>query len=312
MSDPMLDQHVAVMRGFNRFYTRLIGVLQDGLLQSPFSLAELRVLYELAHRDRPTATELAADLALDGGYLSRILRALTTRRLVRRTRSADDGRQTHLSLTKKGETAFAELDARAHEEVRALLRTIDEHDRRRLVGAMALIERLLGASPTTDGTREPYLIRPHQPGDMGWIVHRHGVLYSQEYGWDERFEALVAGVVATFIQNFDPKRERCWIAEQDGEIVGSIFLVQKSRTIAKLRLLYVEPRTRGMGIGRRLVTECIRFARQVGYRKITLWTNSNLDAARHLYVEAGFVLVDESPHHSFGATLVGQTWELSL
>lgn len=312
MSDPTFNRHVAAVREFNRFYTRRIGVLQDGLLQSPFSLAEVRVMYEMAHRDRPTATELAAELALDGGYLSRILRALSHRGLIARTRSAADGRQAHLSLTKRGATAFATLDARAHEEVGVVLRRLGDEDRRRLVAAMTLIERLLRASPPSAAERAPYLIRPHQPGDMGWIVHRHGVLYSQEYHWDERFEALVAGVVAEFIQNFDPKRECCWIAEHDGEVVGSIFLVRKSKTIAKLRLLYVEPRTRGMGIGRRLVTECIRFARQVGYRTITLWTNSVLHAARHLYVEAGFTLVDESPHDSFGKKLVGQTWELTL
>jgi DNA-binding MarR family transcriptional regulator/GNAT superfamily N-acetyltransferase len=309
------DQRIAAVRRFNRFYTRQIGVLDEGLLKSPFSLTEVRVLYELAHRDRPTATELARELGLDAGYLSRILRGFEQRGLVERQPSEADGRQSHLRLTSEGRSAADALDARSSEEIGLMLRALSAGEQRRLVEAMRTIETSLGARPEHSGRSErsaSYVIRPHQPGDMGWVVHRHGVLYAQEYGWDERFEALVAGIVAEFIQNFDPKRERCWIAERDGEIVGSVFLVKKSDAVAKLRLLLVEPSARGLGIGRRLVGECVRFARQAGYRTVTLWTNDVLHAARRIYQEAGFRLVSEERHHSFGYDLVGQTWELEL
>ncbi len=306
---PPADSRVDVVRRFNRFYTRRIGALRAGLLDSPFSLAEARVLYELAHRDRPAAAGLAKDLGLDAGYLSRLLRGLERRRLIRRERSESDGRQSLLSLTADGKRTFGTLDTRSAAEVRAMLGNLSEAGQRRLVEAMLDVERLLGARSEP---KVPYLLRPHRPGDMGWVVHRHGALYSQEYGWDERFEALVATIVAKFIDNLDPKRERCWIAERDGEIVGSVFLVSKSPTVAQLRMLYVEPKARGLGIGKRLTDECERFAREKGYRKIVLWTNSILHAARHIYEAAGYRLVAEEPHHSFGQRLIGQTWELKL
>jgi len=303
------DPRVAAVRRFNRLYTRRIGALRAGLLDSPFSLAEARLLYELAHRDRPAAAELARDLGLDAGYLSRLLRGLERRRLISRERSKSDARQSLLSLTAAGRRTFATLDTRSSAEVRAMLAKLSDVGQRRLVEAMRDVERLLGAAPEP---KLPYLLRPHRPGDMGWVVHRHAALYAQEYGWDERFEALVAKIVAKFIDNFDPQRERCWIAERDGEIVGSVFLVTKSPTVAQLRMLYVEPGARGLGIGKRLVDECERFAREKGYRKIVLWTNSILHAARHIYEAAGYRLVAEEPHHSFGHRLVGQTWELKL
>jgi DNA-binding MarR family transcriptional regulator/N-acetylglutamate synthase-like GNAT family acetyltransferase len=303
------DTRVAAVRGFNRFYTQKIGVLNEGLLKSRFSLTEGRVLYELAHRERPTATELCGDLGLDAGYLSRILRRFEQDGLVTRTTSRDDGRQSLLALTAKGRAAFAPLDARSRQEIGAMMNGLGEPDQARVAAAMATIGRLLGARPQNDA---PYLLRPHQPGDMGWVVHRHGALYAQEYGFDERFEALVAEVVAKFIARFDPRKERCWIAERDGAIIGSVFLVKKSKTVARLRLLLVEPSARGLGLGARLVEECLRFGRQAGYRKITLWTNDILHAARHIYVKAGFRKVASERHHSFGHDLVGETWELTL
>lgn len=309
MAETGVDRRVAAVRKFNRFYTRQIGVLQEGLLGSPFSLTEVRVLYELAHRRKPTATELAGVLGLDTGYLSRILRGFQRRGLIDKTPSQADGRETLLSLTGKGRRTFSPLDARSSAEIGGLLRRLPPAGQIRLVEAMRTIETLLGAEPER---RVPFLLRPHQSGDMGWVVHRHGVLYAQEYGWDEQFEALVAEIVAAFIRNFDPKRERCWIAEREGEIVGSVFLVKQSKTVAKLRLLLVEPTARGLGLGSRLVGECERFARQTGYRKIVLWTNSVLRAARHIYEETGYRLVHEERHHSFGHDLIGETWELDL
>ncbi|PYX81246.1 MAG: MarR family transcriptional regulator [Acidobacteria bacterium] len=305
-----IDQLVQSVRRFNRFYTRQIGVLHQGLLGSPFSLTEVRVLYELAHRDQPTAFELCKDLGLDPGYVSRLLSNFEKRGLIQRLPSQADGRQSLLALTRKGLQKFAELDARSSAEVKAMLSNAALQGQR-LRDAMRTIEELLGGAAPDPG-KAPYLLRPHQPGDMGWVVHRHGLLYSQEYGYDERFEALVAEIVALFIQHFDAKRERCWIAEREGEIVGSVFLVKKSKTVAKLRLLLVEPKARGLGIGKRLVEECVRFARQTGYKKITLWTQSDLHAARGIYERAGFRLVHHKPHHSWGNDLVAETWELKL
>ena len=302
-------ESVSAIRRFNRFYTKHIGVLRERHLDSPFSLTEVRVLYELAHRDGLTASTLGRELALDSGYLSRILRSFEQRGLIEKTRSESDARKTHLRLTDNGRTAFAPLDSRANEEIAALVERVHPDDRRRLSEAMRTIERVL--VPGAEASRS-YLIRTHQPGDIGWVVYRHGVLSAREYGWDERFEALVAQIVAEFVQNFDARRERCWIAEQNGERVGSAFLVRKTDTIAKLRLLLVEPKARGLGIGHRLVEECIRFARQAGYERMTLWTNSVLHAARRIYEEAGFTLVSEEPHAMFGKDLVGQTWELEL
>ena len=309
MADRHFDQRVADVRRFNRFYTRQIGLLQEGYLKSPFSLSEVRVLYELAHREHPTATELGRDLGLDAGYLSRILRGFQKRGLLKRTQSEDDGRQSHLALTPRGQAAFAPLNTRSRDEIGAMLGALPVSEQARLVQAMYAIEGILGAPPER---KVPYLLRPHKPGDMGWVVHRHAALYTQEYGWDERFEALVAGIVKTFIERYDPKRERCWIAEKDGEIVGSVFLITHSKTVAQIRLMLVEPKARGLGIGARLVDECILFAREKGYRKITLWTNSILLAARHIYRKAGFRLVHKERHHSFGHALVGETWDLTL
>ncbi len=303
------DQQIEAVRRFNRFYTRQIGLLREGLLDSAFSLTEARLLYELAHRHDSTAKELAEGLGLDEGYLSRILRAFKERGLIQRERSPSDGRQVLLRLTEKGEKTFAPLNARSREQAGGLLSPLSVANRNLLVEAMRAIESLMGAQ--VEG-KVPYLLRCHQAGDMGWIVHRHGVLYSLEYGWDEQFEALVAKIVANFIRNFDPRKERCWIAEKEGEIVGSVLLVAKSKSVAQLRLLLVEPKARGLGIGTRLVSECERFARQAGYRKIVLWTNSVMRSARRIYEASGYRLVHEEPHRSFGHDLVGQTWELLL
>ena len=300
---------VSAVRRFNRFYTKQIGVLREGHLESPFSLTEVRVLYELAHRDGLTSAELARELGIDSGYLSRILRGFERRTLIEKTKSESDARQAHLRLTDAGRAAFTGLDTRADDEIAALVERVSRDDWRRLTEAMRTIERVL--SPTQEAKRS-YLIRTHQPGDIGWVVFRHGVLYAREYRWDERFEALVAQIVADFVHNFDSRRERCWIAEQDGERVGSVFLVKKTDTIAKLRLLLVEPKARGLGIGHRLVNECIRFARHAKYQRITLWTNSILHAARRIYEQAGFQLVSEEPHAMFGENLTGQTWEVEL
>ncbi len=309
MADIEVDQRIETVRLFNRFYTKQIGVLQEGLLRSPFSLAQARVLYELAHREKPTASELSRNLGLDTGYLSRILRGFQKRGLINRKSSEADGRQSLLSLTRRGAETLAPLNSRSRDEVGAMLGKLPVAEQHRLVEAMHTIQDLLGARPEP---KAPYLLRPHQPGDMGWVVHRHGALYAQEYGWDEQFEALVASIVAAFIRHYDPKRERCWIAAKDAEIVGSVFVVKKTKTVAKLRLLLVEPKARGLGIGARLVSECLRFARQAGYRKITLWTNDVLHAARHIYQKAGFRLVRKEAHQSFGHNLVGETWELTL
>jgi DNA-binding MarR family transcriptional regulator/GNAT superfamily N-acetyltransferase len=309
MSEDDFDRRVGDVRHFNRFWTRQIGVLREGYLESPFSLTEVRVLYELAHREETTATELGEELGLDAGYLSRILRGFEKHGLIHKRPSEADGRRRLLRLTDRGQGAFAPLDARSRSEIGAMFGGMSITGQERLVGAMRTIERLLSARPEPV---VPYLLRPHQPGDMGWVVHRHGVLYASEYGWDERFEALVAEIVAKFIQQYDPGLERCWLAERDGEIVGCVFLVRESEKIAKLRLLLVEPEARGLGIGSRLVEECIRFARQAGYLKITLWTNDVLNSARRIYEGMGFRLVHEKPHHSFGHDLVGQTWELMV
>ena len=309
MSDNDFDLRIGAVRRFNQFWTRQIGVLQEGYLESPFSLTEVRVLYELANREETTAGEVGEELGLDAGYLSRVLRGFEKQGLIHKRRSGVDGRRKLLRLTKRGRETFAPLEARSRNDIGAMLGSLSVAEQERLVGAMRSIERLLGARPEPE---VPYVLRPHWPGDMGWVVHRHGVLYAREYGWDERFEALVAEIVAKFIQQYDPKRERCWIAERDCEIVGSVFLVKQSEETAKLRLLLVEPKARGLGIGSRLVEESVRFARRVGYRKITLWTNDVLQAARRIYEGMGFRLVHEEPHHSFGCALVGQTWELML
>jgi DNA-binding MarR family transcriptional regulator/GNAT superfamily N-acetyltransferase len=309
MAGDDLEARVDAVRRFNRLYTRRIGVLREGLLHSRYSLTEARVLFELANREEPTATDLSRELGLDPGYLSRTLARLEEQGLVARVRSERDGRRRLLSLTPDGEEAFSLLDSRSREEVAEMLGGLSEGDQRRLLEAMRTVESIF-----EDGLKfsEPFVLRAHEPGDMGWVVHRHGVLYAREYGWDESFEALVARIVADFIDAYDPAKERCWMAEMGGERVGCVFLVKASDVVAKLRLLLVEPEARGLGLGNRLVEECIRFARNRGYEKLTLWTNSVLDAALRIYEEHGFVLVDEEEHHSFGHDLVGQTWELAL
>ena len=308
-----LGSEVRDVRHFNRFFTRRIGVLREGLLHSPYSLAEARVLIEVSRRGDATATDVSRELGLDPGHLSRILAGLERRGLVDRVRSEADGRQRMLSLTPDGEAAVLLLDDRSREEVAEMLGGLAEGDRRRLLDAMRTIEGILGEEP---GGRfkfsEPFFLRQHEPGDMGWVVHRHGALYAREYGWDGRFEALVAHIVADFAEAYDPARERAWIAEMGGKIAGCVFVVKESDTVAKLRLLLVEPEARGLGLGARLVEECIRFARRAGYQKLTLWTNDVLHAARHIYEEQGFRLVEEEEHHSFGHDLVGQNWELDL
>jgi DNA-binding MarR family transcriptional regulator/GNAT superfamily N-acetyltransferase len=306
---PTPDDQVALMRDFNRFYTRQIGLLEERLHRSDFSLTEARILYELAHRTRPTAAEIARDLGLDAGYLSRILKKFEGGGLLVRLPSAADGRQAVLSLTAAGEAAFRPLNQASHDEVAGLLNGLAPGQRAALMQAFRRIRAVLDRSAEA---RAPYLLRPHQSGDIGWITHRQGLLYTQEYGWDESYEALVAEILAQFIRSFDARRERAWIAERDGEIVGSVFLVRQSDEIAKLRLLYVEPAARGLGIGGRLVEECVRFARARGYATLTLWTNDVLVSARRIYQAAAFKLTKEEPHHSFGKDLVGQHWDLDL
>jgi len=300
---------VDAVRGFNRFYTQKIGVLQEGLLASPFSLTEARLLYELAERETATASGLCRDLDIDAGYVSRILRRFEKQRLIARRRSAEDGRQSFLALTEAGKAAFATLNRRSREEVAALLAPLAAADQTRLVEAMRGIERLLGAG---GGEAAPCRLRPHRPGDMGWVASRHGAVYAEEFGWDESFEALVAEIVAGFLRQFDPARERCWIAEREGRRLGSVFVVQQSPRVAKLRLLLVEREARGTGLGALLVEEGVRFAREAGYRKLQLWTQSILVPARRIYERAGFRRIREEPHRSFGQELVGEFWELGL
>jgi len=326
-----LAEHVDAVRRFNRFYTRLIGVLQEKFLHSAFSLTEGRVLYEIGYygdtgkpRDtEPTAVDLVKALDIDGGYLSRILLRFAKRRLITRTTSDADARQAHLALTARGRTALVPLQQQARDEVAIMLRHLSPTERRRVVDAMRLIHTSLGkprdaavadaaAVPEHEGDGEPYALREHRAGDMGWIVSRQGALYADEYGWTAEYEALAAEIVAQVLKNFDPTRERCWIAERNGARVGAVMIVKHSDTVAQLRLLHVERAARGLGIGKRLVDECIRFSRAAGYGKITLWTQANLLAARHLYRTAGFTCVAQEPHHRFGKDLVAETWELAL
>lgn len=298
-----------MVRRFSRFYTRRIGALDRDFLDSEFSLTEVRVLFELRQHQSTTASAIGGELGLDAAYLSRLIRDFEKRGLLTRTRSRADRRQTILRLTPRGRRVFDALDARQHAAVTEMIAPLARSTRREVVRSMARIEQLLD---TAAATQPSYTLRDLRPGDIGWVVHRHGALYHQEYGWDETFEALVADIVAQFVRHRDATRERCWIAESAGEIVGSIFCVKKSKAVAKLRLLYVEPTAREMGIGTRLVDECIRFARAAGYRRLVLWTQSVLGGARRVYERAGFQLVSEEPHHSFGADLVAQTWELRL
>jgi len=304
------DDPVQTIRRFNRFYTRQIGVLQDHLLRSQFSLTEVRVLYELAHRHNVTAKDLCRDLGLDRGYVSRMLQSFEAHGWIKVVPSLDDRRRQLLSLTAKGHRVFDPLEHRSTEEVAAMLARLSPRQQKKMLAAIHDIESVLGPSPLPAA---PYVLRQHRPGDMGWVVQRHGELYWREYHYDERFEALVAEIVAEFVQNLDPKRERCWIVERNAENVGSVFLVKKSSSIAKLRLLLVESSARGLGIGKRLVEECVHFAREAGYKKIMLWTQSELAAARGIYKGAGFKLVGEEKHDSWTRkNLVAETWELAL
>jgi len=304
-----LDSNVAAVRRFNRFYTKEIGVLQEPYLQTSFSLAEARVLYEIAHLAQPTAVEVCKALALDAGYLSRILKRLEHSRVLTRAKSPSDGRQHILSLTPKGRDQLATLNGRSQEEIRKKLGRLSAEQQQRMVEALDTVAQTLSAPPPRTSA---YVLRAHEPGDMGWIVERHGVLYSQEYGWNGILESMTARIVADFLKNYDPDREHCWIAEREGERLGSIFIVRKTATVAKLRLLMVERSARGLGLGKRLVDEAVRFAGRTGYTKVVLWTHSVLITARHIYEQAGFRLASEKKHSNFGPELTGQIWELKL
>jgi len=307
---PGIDpDRIAAMRRFNRFCTRRIGVLQEGLLHSGYSLAEVSVLFELAQREGLRASALAGELTLDPGYLSRILQRFARGGLVARRRHADDGRVHELALTAKGRAALVPLEGRAQREAAIMLAALPEATQTRLLGAMDAITELLDRSPPAPPA---CVLRLPRPGDMGWVVERHGALYAQEYGWDARFEGLVAEIVARFIRTFEAGRERCWIAERDGRRLGCVFVVRRSASVAQLRLLLVDPAARGGGLGRQLIAECVAFAARSDYRTLTLWTQSNLHAARHLYEAAGFRLAQREPHTSFGHDLVGETWSLPL
>jgi DNA-binding MarR family transcriptional regulator/GNAT superfamily N-acetyltransferase len=309
MTEDQLDKKVADMRRFNRFYTRRIGLLERGLLKTRFPLTQARIIFELAQREQSTASDLIRELDIDPGYLSRILGAFEQDGLIQKTRSKSDSRRRLLKLTAEGKKSFAELDERASQEIKVLLQGLPGEDQQRLLNAMRTIEDILEAKPEPATS---YLLRPHRSGDVGWITYRHGVLYAEEYGFDETFEALVAEILARFIQGHDPKRERLWIAERDGEPVGSVMIVDAGDRVAQLRLLLVEPKARGRGIGTRLVDECIDFSRRNGYQKIKLWTHNILLDARRLYSKTGFELVEEEPHTSFGHDLIAEIWELRL
>ncbi len=302
------ERNIVAMRRFSRFYTRQIGLLRQSFLQSPFSLTEGRVLYELAARKNPTASEIGEELGLDAGYLSRILKNFAAKGLITRSQSHDDGRQSHLALTAKGRKAYAPLDRRSEDGVRELLAPLKGPDQKRVVDAMRTIEGLIGNAP-----REPAVtLRPHRPGDMGWVVAQHGKVYPTEYGWNSHIEAITADIVSAFLKNHDAARERCWIAEMDGEIVGCVFLVRETDEIARLRLLMVDAQARGLGVGKMLVDECVRFAREAGYRGITLWTHAVLKAARGIYQRAGFALTKEWVHDDFGKPEASETWDLTF
>jgi len=308
MAGQSLDAPIAAVRHFNRFYTRRIGVVTDRMLGSTFSLTEARVLYELAHRDRPTAGEIGATLGLDAGYLSRMLKDFARRGLVTRTPSARDGRARHLALTAAGRRAFAPLDRGSQRAVAEMLRPLRDDGRRELLAAMSTIERLLG----DEAPSKPITVRQHRPGDIGWIIGTHARVYADEYGWDASFETLMVKIMAPFLRQHDPARERCWIAQLDGEPVGCVALIRQSDRVAKLRVFLVTRAARGRGAGKALIAECLRFARATGYHKVVLWTQKGLDAARHLYEAAGFKLAREEPHHSWGKDHIGQYWELKL
>jgi DNA-binding MarR family transcriptional regulator/GNAT superfamily N-acetyltransferase len=307
-------QRIDAVRRFNRFYTRKIGVLGSSVYRSPFSLTQARVLFEIAHRRQTTAAELVRELGLDPGYLSRILRSFRKRGLVTAITSGADRRRELLSLTHRGRVVFAPIDLRSHQEVGAMLGELLVGEQHHLVSAMHTIEHLLHAPASEHGTTGPgaIVLRSPRAGDMGWVIERHGALYAQEYGYSQRFEGLVAEIVAGFVRSFQPKWERCWIAEKDLEPVGSVFVVKRSEAVAQLRLLLVEPAARGLGIGARLVNECLRFARHAGYSKMMLWTQSGLDAAHHIYENTGFQMIRRERHKEWGQDVTGETWDRDL
>lgn len=302
---------VKAVRRFNRFLTRRVGVL-DPYLGSNLSLTDVRVLYELAHREAPVASELARDLGLDGGYLSRILRRFETAGWITRSASARDARQSVLALTPLGRDVFEPLQQRSRDEAAALLAPLPPARQQELVDAMGRIETLLDPALANLSGPRVAVLRDPVPGDIGWVVQQHGEIYWREYGWDSRFEALVADIAAQFVRKFQPAWERCWVAELDGERVGAVFVVRKSATTAQLRMLILSPKARGLGLGARLTDECIAFARAKGYKKMVLWTNSCLTAARGIYAKRGFKLAKSEPYEGFGQQLVGETWELKL
>lgn len=302
-----IQERVQALRKFNRFYTIQIGLLNQGLLKTAFSLTQSRILFELAHRKQLTASDLIRGLGVDPGYLSRIIGVFEKQGLVKRGRSNADSRQRPLTLTAKGKKTFSVLDERSSEEARKLLSKLSNENQQSLLQAMQTIHEIL----EPESKQEPaYLLRSHEPGDIGWIIHRHGALYAEEYNWDETFEALVGEILVNFAKQHNPKKEKLWIAEMNGERIGSVMVVNAGNQVAQLRLLLLEPKARGKGLGKRLVHECVQFARKKGYRKIKLWTQSNLLEARHLYTRAGFELVKQKPHHSFGHDLVSEVWEL--
>ncbi|MHB2139371.1 bifunctional helix-turn-helix transcriptional regulator/GNAT family N-acetyltransferase [Pseudomonas monsensis] len=307
MSSTDLFQHADIVRSFNRFYTQQIGVLQEHLLQSEYSLTELRILYELASRGDLTSADLRQMLSLDAGYMSRLISGFEKKGLIQKVPSPTDARAALLHLTELGREILVPLEQASREQVVAMLQRLTEPQQQQLLGAMTLIQTLLQNNP--DST---YVLRDPQPGDMGTVMQQQAALYSREYGWNSEFEALVAEVIAKYLRDFDPACERCWIAEKDGKVIGSVFVVRQDETTAKLRMLYVDASARGLGIGRRLVDECLRFARQIGYTRMTLWTTSNLTAARQIYQKAGFELVEEEAIKRFGKALVSQTWARDL
>ena len=306
---PHEAQRVAAVRRFNRFYTQKLGVLQRGWLDSPYSLTEARVLYEIRERKRATASDIARDLDLDAGYLSRILRRFHRLGLTCKDVSPDDGRQSFLSMTARGRRAFAPLETRTQRQVGALLNRLSVPEQDRLVSAMRTVETMIASEPKASSA---IMLRQPRPGDLGWVVARHAELYAREYGWGENFEGLCTQIVADFAQKLDPECERCWIAETDGQNVGSVFLVRETETVARLRLLLVDPVARGRGVGTRLTEECVRFARRCGYRSITLWTHQVLAAARHIYERAGFRLTSSEARRSIGCDVVSEHWDLLL
>jgi DNA-binding MarR family transcriptional regulator/N-acetylglutamate synthase-like GNAT family acetyltransferase len=305
MAGSSLASRIEAVRRFSRFYTRRIGVLEETLLHSPFTLPEGRLVYEIANRDRPTAQELCRDLTLDPGYVSRMLQGLEKRGCVARRKSATDKRQTELTLTAKGQRLWGAMNDQSRQDIAVLLGELPVAQQDKVIKALETVEEILGEPPEK---RAPFVLRPHQPGDMGWIIRRQTQLYAGEFGWDGTFEAMLAEIAGKFVAKFDPKTDNCWIAERNGEIVGSVFLVKSTKTTGQLRMLYVEPSARGLGIGQRLVQECIEDARAKGYKKLMLWTNDILVSARKIYIAADFRLIREERHTSFGKKLVGQFW----